>query len=82
MIANVSPGLSCSEHTLNTLRYADRVKELKTEKTKPTLKEDQLARALMLPRQKVNSTKYSVGGARKPLPRVGTTGETEIDEDY
>ena len=31
MIANVSPGSSCCEHTLNTLRYADRVKELKKE---------------------------------------------------
>ncbi|KAK7933831.1 hypothetical protein WMY93_004727 [Mugilogobius chulae] len=29
MIANISPGLSSTEHTLNTLRYADRVKELK-----------------------------------------------------
>jgi kinesin family protein 2/24 len=29
MIANVSPANSCCEHTLNTLRYADRVKELK-----------------------------------------------------
>jgi kinesin family member 2/24 len=28
MIANISPLASCSEHTLNTLRYADRVKEL------------------------------------------------------
>lgn len=27
-IAMVSPSLSCCEHTLNTLRYADRVKEL------------------------------------------------------
>lgn len=31
MIANVSPAASCCEHTLNTLRYADRVKELKKE---------------------------------------------------
>ena len=29
MIANVSPAASCCEHTLNTLRYGDRVKELK-----------------------------------------------------
>ena len=29
MIANISPSLVCSEHTLNTLRYADRVKELR-----------------------------------------------------
>ena len=29
MIGNISPGIGCSEHTLNTLRYADRVKELK-----------------------------------------------------
>ena len=31
MIANVSPAASCCEHTLNTLRYGDRVKELKKE---------------------------------------------------
>ena len=29
MIANISPCLSCSLHTLNTPRYADRVKELR-----------------------------------------------------
>jgi kinesin family protein 2/24 len=29
MIGNISPSSSSSEHTLNTLRYADRVKELK-----------------------------------------------------
>ncbi|XP_045122809.1 kinesin-like protein KIF2A isoform X4 [Portunus trituberculatus] len=28
MIAMISPGMGCCEHTLNTLRYADRVKEL------------------------------------------------------
>ncbi|XP_064386019.1 kinesin-like protein KIF2A [Halichondria panicea] len=30
MIAMISPGLNSCEHTLNTLRYADRVKELKS----------------------------------------------------
>lgn len=28
MIAMISPGISCCDHSLNTLRYADRVKEL------------------------------------------------------
>ena len=30
MIANISPSSSSADHTLNTLRYADRVKELKS----------------------------------------------------
>lgn len=51
MIANVSPALSCCEPTLNTLRYADRVKELKKD---PALKKgsggDQLSKELMLAR--------------------------------
>jgi len=64
MIANVSPGLSCSEHTLNTLRYADRVKELKKMKTAPTSKEDHLSRMLMLPRQKSNMTKVNIRNVR------------------
>lgn len=29
MIATVSPGINSCEYTLNTLRYADRVRELK-----------------------------------------------------
>jgi hypothetical protein len=28
-LGNISPGLNSSENTLNTLRYSDRVKELK-----------------------------------------------------
>ncbi|KAH8549786.1 P-loop containing nucleoside triphosphate hydrolase protein [Umbelopsis sp. PMI_123] len=35
MIATISPNQSNSEHTLNTLRYADRVKELKGERSRP-----------------------------------------------
>jgi len=50
MIANVSPALSCCEPTLNTLRYADRVKELKKD---PALKA--ATDELMLARQKGNT---------------------------
>lgn len=37
MIGCISPSFSCCEHTLNTLRYADRVKELK-KPNKPKVK--------------------------------------------
>jgi kinesin family member 2/24 len=33
MIANISPASICCEQTLNTLKYADRVKELKKEES-------------------------------------------------
>lgn len=39
MIAMISPGMQSCEHSLNTLRYADRVKELGTEG--PELKSDE-----------------------------------------
>ncbi|CAD8097658.1 unnamed protein product [Paramecium primaurelia] len=55
MIGNFSPSNSSSEHTLNTLRYADRVKELKKPNDKDLKDQvtslDKLARELMLPRQ-------------------------------
>ena len=52
MIANVSPALSCCEPTLNTLRYADRVKELKKD---PALKKAEGGGPdLMLARQSKN----------------------------
>jgi len=74
MIANISPCLSCSEHTLNTLRYADRVKELRkgrhdnnngnnnfnTNKTKKNKESDLLAELLMMPRNAGPNIKYDV----------------------
>lgn len=59
MIGNISPASSACEHTLNTLRYADRVKELKkpnAESSAPLSSADLLAQQLMLPRQ--NSKKF------------------------
>ena len=75
MIANISPALTCSEHTLNTLRYASRVKELRA---KPEIKIGQgnvnlnfnknekdnnkldLATIMMMPRQHDKSIKYEL----------------------
>ena len=58
MIANVSPALSCCEPTLNTLRYADRVKELKKDPKLKLLQQeggDALSKELMLARQNNNT---------------------------
>ena len=38
----ISPGMSSCEHSLNTLRYADRVKELAVEVSDPTENEPNL----------------------------------------
>ena len=68
MIANVSPSGSCCEHTLNTLRYADRVKELhkgSTSNQTPVDHFDQLSKALMLPHQTSNVTRVP---ATNPMP--------------
>ena len=66
MIANVSPAASCCEHTLNTLRYGDRVKELKKDaqgsggNSGNARGQNQQERELMLARQQKNVTKISL----------------------
>ena len=87
MIANISPALSCSEHTLNTLRYADRVKELRA---KPDIKLGQgnvnlnynknekngmpedLATIMMMPRQHDNTVKYEVDNNMQKVRKLKT----------
>ena len=61
MIGNISPCGSSCENTLNTLRYADRVKELKKPGDKSTLNQsDMLAKELMLPRLNQNKTQIKI----------------------
>lgn len=73
MIANISPGLTCSEHTLNTLRYADRVKELKKEKSSNDKfdKEEEFSNMMMMPRQHNKTVKYIVD--KKALNQLANT---------
>ena len=72
-MSNVSPALGCCEPTLNTLRYADRVKELKKDKA---LKEK--ADDLMLARQGKN-TKIIELDQRTGKP---VTEMAELDDDF
>ena len=63
MIANVSPAASCCEHTLNTLRYGDRIKEMKKDPTStggPASKQTTQERELMLARQLKNVKQISL----------------------
>jgi len=50
MIGNINPCQTNCEHTLNTLRYADRVKELKKQGCEDYGPGDKLSKELMLPR--------------------------------
>jgi kinesin family protein 2/24 len=74
MIGNISPGVGACEHTLNTLRYADRVKELKksnnsvsSDNKKFQTKKDKLAQQLLLPRMNKNSNIIKYKKEEEPL---------------
>ncbi|KAI7853209.1 P-loop containing nucleoside triphosphate hydrolase protein [Circinella umbellata] len=78
MIATISPNQSNSEHTLNTLRYADRVKELKGERDRRVVNNDH------------NQGGIGIGGgdASLNLRNINddlaeyTNNEEEYQEDY
>jgi len=70
MIGNISPALGSCEHTLNTLRYADRVKELKSGKTSKPTNRGSLADNLMLARNNKHSTKTMIKEDRNSEVRL------------
>ena len=69
MIGNISPALGATEHTLNTLRYTDRVKELR----RGSGGKNDPSRALMLPRsgksviKKVEAPNPVIEGWARPV---------------
>ncbi|XP_054629123.1 kinesin-like protein KIF24 [Dunckerocampus dactyliophorus] len=76
MIANISPGHVATEHTLNTLRYADRVKELRghggrESRTIPLSKctSRDITRGKSLPKKTKTGTQRASGGTISPTPK-------------
>ncbi|KAM4054083.1 kinesin-like protein KIF24 isoform 1-T3 [Anomaloglossus baeobatrachus] len=66
MIANISPSHIATEHTLNTLRYADRVKELKKGMTCPTSSSGRGRPALCLSPKRGQSSPSVLGDKISP----------------
>ena len=71
MIANVSPANSCTEHTLNSLRYADRVKEMRNPNSRPNgedvmglVRSDKNSEIIELNQTTMEPKKKSVTGGR------------------
>uniref|UniRef100_A0A915ASA6 Kinesin-like protein n=1 Tax=Parascaris univalens TaxID=6257 RepID=A0A915ASA6_PARUN len=85
MIAMISPGMCSCEHTLNTLRYADRVKELGAEDNATTPMEDE---ELMLGNEgedldiirSRNGMSEEVYRQQKALQDIAMAEEKAIDE--
>ena len=73
MIGNISPSSSSSEHTLNTLRYADRVKELRAKQQNLNFPNGEFSPKLYKPNIeipfkngfKLNTTKNSRNNSKK-----------------
>ena len=74
MIGNISPSSSSSEHTLNTLRYADRVKELRAKQQNLNFSNVEMSPKVFKPYQlnipikygpKINTTKNSRNNSKK-----------------
>ncbi|KAF0289410.1 Kinesin-like protein KIF2A [Amphibalanus amphitrite] len=71
MIAMISPGLSSCEHSLNTLRYADRVKELGAQDPTEMKMESTIS----------NGGGGGGGGGRRPEPAEPARGVESPDDD-
>ena len=76
MIGNISPSSSSSEHTLNTLRYADRVKELRAKPQtinrsngdiSPTLLKNQQLEASINNKMKFKNNKNTRNNSKKNI---------------
>uniref|UniRef100_A0AAQ6IHG5 Kinesin motor domain-containing protein n=1 Tax=Anabas testudineus TaxID=64144 RepID=A0AAQ6IHG5_ANATE len=71
MIANISPGHLATEHTLNTLRYADRVKELRRQ---GAVRGGRRGKTLPSPKHNLSYSNSSGGTRGKSPPKKAKLG--------
>ncbi|CAG5923489.1 unnamed protein product, partial [Menidia menidia] len=70
MIANISPGHPATEHTLNTLRYADRVKELRAKGPPKGRRGGNNSASLSVRASNSSNNSSNVGTPEKPKLRM------------
>ena len=80
MLANIAPSSSSCEHTMNTLRYANRVKELRKGALPPSLAGDQQPPAAAAAFRAVPAEAGAAEGRRCASPLAGG-GAAEEEED-
>jgi hypothetical protein len=82
MIGNISPNSASCENTLNTLKYADRVKELKKpgkdQFTNQMSNLDELSKQLMLPRSAIPGSENMVKKGKEVKESVGSREVREV----
>ena len=79
MIATVSPSSANCEHTINTLRYADRVKELKGPSNLSTEYQTQIPPLSPLKKEIIFSTTKMASTLPKPQPQP-TSAKKQMDD--
>jgi hypothetical protein len=81
MLANIAPSSSSCEHTMNTLRYANRVKELRKGALPPSLAGDQPPAPPAGVRERAGAADAAGGDGRRCASPLGVAGVAEEEED-
>lgn len=78
MIAMISPSMNSCEHTLNTLRYADRVKELGIDDPRP---QNGVVLDSLLDTSEIRSTDFNGSSNDNDLTLLASTNQAEMSEE-
>lgn len=81
MIATVSPGAMSADHSLNTLRYADRIKEQRTNTPGPPVGKSSAAAAAALRGKKTPAPQAPPPPSQERLQRIAAASKLVMDQE-